>query len=65
MTTRSASTASPATAMTGRLQMDRLIEDLRAKQAAPELADQRHAFLDLDPHLVRGDYTRPAPIGGE
>ncbi|MCF3104503.1 hypothetical protein IPZ58_23330 [Streptomyces roseoverticillatus] len=27
---------------------------------AGQLAEQRHQFLDLDPHLVRGDYTRPA-----
>lgn len=25
-------------------------------------AEQRHQFLDLDPHLVRDDYTRPAVI---
>ncbi|CAM5540682.1 hypothetical protein [Streptomyces abikoensis] len=29
---------------------------------AGRLAEQRHQFLDLDPHLVRGDYTRPAVI---
>ncbi|MEV6669932.1 hypothetical protein [Streptomyces sp. NPDC051162] len=28
-----------------------------------ELAEQRHQFLELDLHLVREDYTRPAPIG--
>ncbi|MBF6045963.1 hypothetical protein GO001_12105 [Streptomyces sp. NRRL B-1677] len=30
---------------------------------AGQLAEQRHQFLDLDPHLIRGDYTRPAPLG--
>ncbi|MFH8786300.1 hypothetical protein [Streptomyces roseoverticillatus] len=29
---------------------------------AGQLAEQRHQFLDLDPHLVRDDYTRPAPL---
>ncbi|MET9418969.1 hypothetical protein ABZY03_33240 [Streptomyces klenkii] len=30
---------------------------------AGQLAEQRHQFLDLDPHLLRDDYTRPAVIG--
>ncbi|MBF6046394.1 hypothetical protein GO001_14360 [Streptomyces sp. NRRL B-1677] len=29
---------------------------------AGRLAEQRHQFLDLDPHLIRDDYTRPAVI---
>ncbi|MFF4741266.1 hypothetical protein ACFY2W_36095 [Streptomyces sp. NPDC001262] len=66
MTTRHARTASPAAPTTGREQMDREIEALRVKQTGPDLVDQRHMFLHLDPHLVRDDYTRPAPqIGGE
>ncbi|MFH8787558.1 hypothetical protein [Streptomyces roseoverticillatus] len=27
-----------------------------------QLAEQRHQFGDVDPHLVRDDYTRPAVI---
>ncbi|WP_367131421.1 MULTISPECIES: hypothetical protein [Streptomyces] len=29
---------------------------------AGRLAEQRHQFLDLDPHLIRDDYTRPAVV---
>ncbi|MEV5379775.1 hypothetical protein AB0L26_27985 [Streptomyces nondiastaticus] len=29
---------------------------------AGQLAEQRHQFLDLDLHLIREDYTRPAVI---
>ncbi|WP_058046259.1 hypothetical protein [Streptomyces roseifaciens] len=29
---------------------------------AGQLAEQRHQFLDLDPHLIRDDYTRPAVL---
>ncbi|MEU2873780.1 hypothetical protein ABZ769_32025 [Streptomyces olivoreticuli] len=39
-----------------------LLEELRAAQVGPALAEQRHQFLDLDPDLVREDYTKPAPI---
>ncbi|MGW2865898.1 hypothetical protein [Streptomyces sp. NPDC001205] len=63
MTTRHTSTATPA-AVPGRVQMENLIADLRAKQSSLELAEQRHQFLDIDPDLVRDDYTRPARIGG-
>lgn len=63
MTTRHTSTATPA-AVPGRVQMENLIADLRAKQPSPELAEQRHQFLDIDPDLKRDDYTRPARIGG-
>ncbi|MFI1183372.1 hypothetical protein ACH4UT_28020 [Streptomyces sp. NPDC020799] len=41
-----------------------LLEELRAAQPGPALAEQRHQFLDLDPDLVREDYTRPAVPGG-
>ncbi|MEV8476564.1 DUF6303 family protein [Streptomyces sp. NPDC051173] len=37
-----------------------LLEELRAAQPGRVLAEQRHQFLDLDPDLVREDYTRPA-----
>ncbi|MFD3330132.1 hypothetical protein [Streptomyces sp. NPDC056491] len=63
MTTRHTSTATPA-AVPGRVQMDNLIAALRDAQSSPELADQRHQFLDIDPDLERDDYTRPARIGG-
>lgn len=42
-----------------------LMDELRACQRAPQLAEQRHQFLDLDPHLTRDDYTRPAVIKEE
>ncbi|MGW2186607.1 DUF6303 family protein [Streptomyces sp. NPDC001719] len=42
--------------------LERLLEELRAAQPGPVLAEQRHQFLDLDPDLVREDYTRPADI---
>ncbi|MFE5871678.1 hypothetical protein ACFQ6V_23940 [Streptomyces roseifaciens] len=29
---------------------------------AGQLAEQRHQFLDLDRHLIRDDYSRPAVI---
>ncbi|MEU3353797.1 DUF6303 family protein [Streptomyces sp. NPDC037389] len=42
--------------------LDQLLAELRACQPRVELAEQRHQFLDLDSHLIREDYTRPAPI---
>ncbi|MFI0736841.1 hypothetical protein ACH4PU_01850 [Streptomyces sp. NPDC021100] len=42
--------------------MERLLDELRAAQHGDALAEQRHQFLDLDPDLVRDDYTRPAPV---
>ncbi|MGK5543788.1 hypothetical protein ACSNOH_03470 [Streptomyces sp. URMC 127] len=29
---------------------------------AGRMAEQRHQFLELDPHLVRDDFTRPAVV---
>ncbi|MET9412662.1 hypothetical protein ABZY03_00470 [Streptomyces klenkii] len=29
---------------------------------AGRLAEQRHQFLELDPHLIREDFTRPAAV---
>ncbi|MEU1822628.1 DUF6303 family protein [Streptomyces abikoensis] len=40
--------------------LSQLLAELRACQPSRELAEQRHQFLDLDPHLIREDYTRPA-----
>ncbi|MBZ4319395.1 hypothetical protein [Streptomyces huiliensis] len=42
--------------------LDGILDELRACQPGPELAEQRHQFLDLDPDLVRDDYTRPAAL---
>ncbi|MEU2873489.1 hypothetical protein ABZ769_30530 [Streptomyces olivoreticuli] len=41
-----------------------LLEELRAAQPGGALAEQRHQFLDLDPDLLREDYTKPAVPGG-
>ncbi|MFI1183344.1 DUF6303 family protein [Streptomyces sp. NPDC020799] len=41
------------------------LEGLRAAQPGRVLAEQRHQFLDLDPDLVREDYTRPAGFRAE
>ncbi|MDG9701724.1 hypothetical protein [Streptomyces sp. DH37] len=32
--------------------LEQLIENLRACQTSPHLAEQRHAFLDIDPDLA-------------
>ncbi|WP_424887423.1 hypothetical protein [Streptomyces sp. XH2] len=45
--------------------LEQVLQELRAAQAGDELAEQRHQFLDLDPDLVRADYTQPAPYGGD
>ncbi|MEU1309641.1 DUF6303 family protein [Streptomyces cinnamoneus] len=42
--------------------LEQLLAELRACQPTPEMAEQRHQFLDLDPHLIREDYTRPALV---
>ncbi|MFF4736325.1 hypothetical protein ACFY2W_10590 [Streptomyces sp. NPDC001262] len=42
--------------------LEQLLDEVRAAQPGLELAEQRHQFLDLDRHLVRQDYSRPAPV---
>ncbi|MGW2186604.1 hypothetical protein [Streptomyces sp. NPDC001719] len=54
MTTTDARTAAPVLGV--------LLEELRAAQPGGALAEQRHQFLDLDPDLIREDYTKPAPV---
>ncbi|MEU5185432.1 hypothetical protein AB0H73_37335 [Streptomyces olivoreticuli] len=56
MTTTDARTAAPALSV--------LLEELRAAQPGGALAEQRHQFLDLDPDLVREDYSKPALVDG-
>ncbi|MCA6094025.1 hypothetical protein LE181_17895 [Streptomyces sp. SCA3-4] len=53
----------PRVKTAGGVVLERLLAELRAAQPGGVLAEQRHQFLDLDPDLVRDDYTRPAALG--
>ncbi|MEU7163844.1 hypothetical protein AB0A70_04260 [Streptomyces morookaense] len=57
-----ATTRTPAPG-TAHVSLEQLLDELRALQPGLELAEQRHQFLDLDAHLVRDDYSKPARIG--
>ncbi|MET9956275.1 hypothetical protein ABZ135_32675 [Streptomyces sp. NPDC006339] len=61
MTTPTTRTATP-TAVLDRAAVDQLIADLRTKQTGPDLAEQRHQFLE---DATAFDYTRRTETGGE